>query len=82
MAAKTLRAHFDGRQIVLDEPFELETDTELLVTILPKEQSEGAAEREDWLALSMRRLQDAYGEDEPEYSLDRIREPNPQYEGR
>jgi hypothetical protein len=32
----TLRAHFDGTQILLDEPFELEPDTELVVTVLPK----------------------------------------------
>jgi hypothetical protein len=82
MDTKTLRAHFDGRQIVLDEPFELEPDTELLVTVLPKEQSEEAAEREAWLKLSEKRLQDAYGEAEPEYSLDMIKEPNPQYESR
>jgi hypothetical protein len=82
MDTKTLRAHFDGRQIVLDEPFELEPDTELLVTVLPKEQSEEDAEREAWLKLSVKRLQDAYGEDEPEYSLDMIKEPNPQYESR
>ncbi|HVF99655.1 MAG TPA: hypothetical protein VND68_07440 [Chloroflexia bacterium] len=82
MDTKTLRAHFDGQKIVLDEPFELETDTELLVTILPKEPSDEAAERKDWLELSMKRLQDAYGEDEPEYSLDMIKEPNPRYEGR
>ncbi len=82
MDTKTLRAHFDGQQIVLDEPFELETDTALLVTILPKEQSEEHADHKDWLELSMKRLQDAYGEDEPEYSLDRIKDPNPRYEGR
>ena len=79
MDTKTLRAHFDGQQIVLDEPFELEADTELLVTVLPKEQSEEDAEREDWLELSMKRLQDAYGEDEPEYSPDMIKEPNPRF---
>ena len=29
-------AHFDGRQIVPDEPFALEPDAELLVIVLPK----------------------------------------------
>ncbi|HEY0069889.1 MAG TPA: hypothetical protein VGE04_07985 [Chloroflexia bacterium] len=76
MDTKTLRAHFDGQHIVLDEPFELEADTELLVTILPKEPSEEDAERKDWLELSMKRLQDAYGGDEPEYSLDMTKGPN------
>ncbi len=39
METITLPAHFDGKQILLDAPFELEPDTELLVTILPKPQS-------------------------------------------
>ncbi|HEX8598398.1 MAG TPA: hypothetical protein VF952_07770 [Chloroflexia bacterium] len=82
MDGKTLRAHFDGQQIVLDEPFELEPDTELLVTVLPKEQVEEDAEQQAWLNLSLTRLQDAYSEHEPEYSLDMIKEPNPHYEGR
>ena len=82
MDAKTLRAHFDGEQIVLDEPFELEPDTELLVTVLPREQPDEDDEREAWLRLAEKRLQDAYGEDEPEYSLDMIKEPNPRYERR
>ncbi len=77
---KTLRAHFDGNQILLDEPCELEPDTKLIVTVLPKDNSDG--EREAWLRLSMKKLEDAYGQDEPEYSLDLIKEANPEYEGR
>ncbi len=77
---KTLRAHFDGSQILLDEPCELEPNTKLIVTVLPKDNSDD--EREAWLRLSMKKLEDAYGQDEPEYSLDLIREANPEYEGR
>lgn len=40
------------------------------------------AEHESWLSLSRKRLVDAYGEDEEEYSLDSITEANPEYEGR
>ncbi|HEX7998542.1 MAG TPA: hypothetical protein VF528_09140 [Pyrinomonadaceae bacterium] len=40
----TLRAHFDGRQIVLDEPFELEPGAKLIITVLPESAGE---ERED-----------------------------------
>ena len=75
----TLRAHFDGAQIILDEPFKLEPDMKLIVTILPKEQSD---EREDWLLLSRKGLESAYGEDEVEYSLGLIKEINPDYERR
>jgi hypothetical protein len=79
MASKTLRAHFDGSQILLDEPFELEPDVELIITVLPKSSDE---EREDWTQLSLESLARAYSDDEPEYSLDRIKEANPAYEGR
>jgi hypothetical protein len=33
-------------------------------------------------AVSANRLQDAYGEDEEEYSLELIKESNPEYESR
>lgn len=39
-------------------------------------------EDEDWTRLSMESLARAYGDDEPEYSLDLIKEANPAYEGR
>jgi hypothetical protein len=75
--AKTLPAHFDGDKIVLDEPFELEPDTKLIVTVLPKEHVD--PEREDWANLAMEALERAYGDDEPEYSPDMIKEANPKY---
>lgn len=76
----TLPAHFDGEQICLDEPIELEPGTRLLVTVLPNQQPD--EEHEDWLLLSARGLENAYGEDEVEYSLNLVEEPNPEYEGR
>jgi hypothetical protein len=79
METRTLRAHFDGNQILLDEPFEFEPNTELLITVLPKTSDE---EREDWARLSLECLARAYSDDEPEYSLDLIKEANPEYEGR
>ena len=79
MESRTLRAHFDGRQIRLDEPFELEPNAELLITVLP-EAPDG--EREAWARLSLESLARIYGEDEPEYSADSIVEANPEYEGR
>ncbi len=79
METVNLRAHFDGKQILLDEPFELEPNTELMVTILPKSLDD---EREDWARLALESLERAYGDHEPEYSLDLIKEANPEYEGR
>ena len=74
----SIPAHFDGERILLDEPVELEPNTRLIVTVLPNQD----AERESWLNLSGKRLEDAYGENEGEYSLDLIKEANPEYEGR
>jgi hypothetical protein len=36
---------------------------------------------EDWVQLSINGLAHAYGDDEDKYSLDIIKEPNPDYEG-
>jgi len=66
MPAISLKAHFDGQYIQLDEPFELPRDASLLVTVLspsPLEQ-----ERQAWFALSTARVAAAYGDAEPDYS--------------
>ena len=78
MGAITLQAHFDGERILLDEPFELEPDARLIVTVLPKQQTED--DRREWLSLSQAGLQHAYAEDEPEYSLNSLKEANPDYD--
>ena len=80
MANITLQAHFDGKQILLDEPFELEPNDKLLVTVMNKEFD--AHEREDWIAIAEGALNRAYSNDEPEYTLNMIKEPNPKYESR
>ncbi|MBI3799394.1 MAG: hypothetical protein HY268_20810 [Deltaproteobacteria bacterium] len=80
MSLRTVRAHFDGQHIRLDEPCDLQPDTQLLVTVLPEQKSD--EDREPWLLLSSKGLENAYGEDELEYSLDLIKEPNPEYERR
>ena len=42
-----LHAHFDGKQIVLDEPYDLPANASLIVTVLP---SPGEDDSEDeWL---------------------------------
>ena len=78
MQIVTLQAHFDGEQIVLDEPYELEPNTKLVVSVIEMQNEE----REDWTRFSLANLERAYGNDEPEYSLDLIKEANPKYEGR
>lgn len=67
MPVVSLKAHFDGQLIQLDEPFVLPPNAQLLVTVLsPAEdvEAEGAA----WSELSLSGLAQAYGSDEPEYS--------------
>ena len=77
MNFRTIRAHFDGEHIRLDDPCALEPDTPLLVIVLPKQLDE--SEHADWVRLSQQALANAYGENEPEYALDAIKEPNPEY---
>jgi len=72
MKAITLPAHFDGEQIRLDEPYVLEPDTKLLVTVLPKHPAED--EQDAWSPLATAGLAAAYGSDEPEYSLEAAQE--------
>lgn len=70
MPAVTLKAHYDGKHIVPDEPADLPIDTPLAVTVMPA--GAGAApaeERADWAALAIQGLARAYGDDEPEYTL-------------
>ena len=79
MSNVSIPAHFDGKHILLDEPVELEPNTKLIVTVLGKHD----AEHDSWLSLSESGLENAYGINEEEYSLDCIREANPEYdEGR
>ncbi len=75
METVTLRAHFNGTQVVLDEPFTFEPDTKLLVTVLPDEDTE----RDEWFKFAAANLNAAYGEDEPEYTMEDLVEINPYY---
>ena len=77
---KTIRAHYDGEQIRLDEPCQLTRDDKLLIVVVPSQPSD--RESEDWMILSRQGLDAAYGEQEPEYSLNSIKESNPDYAGR
>lgn len=80
MSPRTLRAHFDGEHIYLDDPYPLQPDTKLLIIVLSDLSEE--EDRQDWLRLSRAALESAYGSNEPEYSLKMIKEPNPDNERR
>jgi hypothetical protein len=74
----SIPAHFDGERILLDKPYKLEPDAKLIVTVLPNQDPE----HKPWLQLSVDELSQAYGNNEEGYSLDLIKERNPDYEGR
>ena len=71
MPTVALKAHYDGKQIVLDEPFDLPPYSPLIVTLLPVPESE----RAEWEAIAVESLARAYGSDEPDYTLDDIKRP-------
>jgi len=67
MPTVSLRAHFDGQTIQLDEPYSLPADAQLLVTILTPASLDD--ERAAWAALSAAGLARAYSDSEPDYSI-------------
>lgn len=79
MKTIAVRAHFDGEHVQLDEPCELAPDTALVILVRPEESED---ERGEWRVAAGLLLETVYGEDEPEYPLDLIKEPNPDYAGR
>jgi len=70
MPAVTLKAHYDGERIILDEPFEIPPNSALMVTVLP---STEAVLDEDWLLVAQKALSAAYGTDEPDYGIEDLR---------
>ena len=65
MPVSALKAHYDGQHILLDDPFDLPVNAQLLITVLP---SERASDLESWLTIASESLARAYGDEEPEYS--------------
>lgn len=67
MDAITLKAHFDGERILLDEPCDLPANTPLIATVVTPEMER---ERAEWAIAAAEALARAYGDNEPEYSPD------------
>jgi hypothetical protein len=67
--------HYDGTQVLLDEPCELKPNTKVIITVIEDD------ENADWYLLGKKSLARAYEDDEPEIPLDRIKEFNAEYEG-
>jgi hypothetical protein len=70
MTAISLKAHFDGTSIQLDEPYDLPRDAPLLVTVLASAPAESPLP--GWSDLGANSLARAYGSDEPEYSVEDV----------
>lgn len=70
MPALALKAHFDGKQILLDEPYQLSPSARLMILVMPENSDDTQGAPIDLAAASLNR---AYGENEPEYSLADVR---------
>ena len=66
----------DARHLQLNQPIPIPAGSIVLVTIVSPEESE----RQAWYALSAQSLAAAYGDDEPDYSVRLVKEPNPDYQ--
>ncbi len=70
-------------KIELLNPLSFPEGTQLLVTPIPSDsQLESIETKDEWSNLSLQGLNLAYDENEPEYTLEQIKEFNPDYEGR
>lgn len=68
----------DATHLELSEPVDLPAGRKLVVSVV--EAGESFDERRQWLAASEASLEGAYGETEPDYSMDQVKEPNPEYD--
>lgn len=71
MSAVAVKAHFDGQHIQLDQPFELPVNVPL--TVLVPDMTALHADHEEWLAFAAEGLAAAYGDNEPEYTIEDAR---------
>ena len=67
MPTVSLQAHFDGKQIQLDEPYNLPANRRLIVTVLPDDYGL-AQERDEWFRMAAANFDRGFGPDEPDYS--------------
>ncbi|MDD5466864.1 MAG: hypothetical protein PHS96_03570 [Anaerolineales bacterium] len=67
----------DSRHLKLKQPIKIAPGSTVMITIEP---AKGIAEDQEWYLLSSQGLEEAYGEAEPDYSLESIKIPNPEYQ--
>ena len=66
MSVITLKAHYDGKHVCLDEPIDLALNTPVLVAITQLDAVD--KDRAEWFALAQAAFARVYGDDEPDYS--------------
>lgn len=66
----------DAQHLQLNQPILIPAGSTVLVTIAAPEESD----RQVWYTFSRYGLATAYGDDEPDYSVKLIKEPNPEYQ--
>jgi hypothetical protein len=67
----------DATHLELTRPIQAPCGARVLVSIATANTDKEHAE---WVKMSLQQLQSAYGSEEPEYSVARIRTPNPEFE--
>ncbi len=68
----------DATHLELSEPVDLPPGRKLVISVV--EADEEFDERKQWLAASEDNLRAAYADSEPDYSLDLLRDRNPEFE--
>lgn len=68
----------DPYHLQLSRPIQATPHSKVVVVVMAPDDL--ADEREFWYRLSEQGLEMAYGDDEPDYSLAIIKEPNPEYQ--
>jgi predicted DNA-binding antitoxin AbrB/MazE fold protein len=63
----------DSHHLKLKKPIKLAPGSTVMISI-------ETSEEQEWYLFSSKGLEEAYSEDEPEYSLERIKFPNPEYQ--
>ena len=66
----------DSQHLKLTKPIELAPGSTIIITIEP---AGSVAEEQAWYLLSLQGLVGVYRADEPDYSLDLIKDTNPDY---
>ena len=67
----------DPTHLELSKPIQVPCGETVLVSLT--EGAQDSPEHQDWLAVSAEGLQPAYADSEPEYTIEMVRESNPEY---